>query len=495
MRSKAMTVQSKAATTGSSANNQNPPDGVAPQPLPVESLELFREQTPDLRTINAILQQSEAEFVASYTAFFGDARKARRVYRAAQAQGAQNALLWANIKDVVAAPYTQAALFNSIPQSFIDHLLQTPGYDQLFQKLDVIDTPDCRSIFGPAAYFVDLLRFIEKNIPQDKLPPGQRLADRQPRLYSTVLDCDNTYDLVPYIDLVIEVLEDIVRARAGAPDPYDQLEQALYPMQLPIHMPLEEIRIYLRQMRTSLQEIYRLFGAVGPEVAREILALSPREFGLIADPLDTATLSQCFGSLDLSLRGAGQIDDIDTFTEHTGLSRSELNDLLFLDLSAAELTMGLARLLFINSTGEGLAHIDIREAGADGLDYDHLTNLSVARLDRIYRFLKLSRKLGWSFADLDWAIRALNGPAPVEQALRFDGINDFVHVAGAGDLDDTTFTLEAWVMIERPGVHPIVWKGVRDKGFTQYLLWVMPDGRLALHGYVHDVVYALVRKC
>src|SRR5581483_8086454 len=159
---------SGSTSTGNGAASSS---GLAqPQSLAAETLELFREQTPALRTVDAIAQLSEADFVASYAAFFGDARKARRAYRSALAQRMQNALLWANVADVVAAPYAPEALVSAIPTTFIDQLLKTPGYDQLFAKLDVVDAEDCRSIFGPAAYFVDLLRFIEKHIPQSSLP-------------------------------------------------------------------------------------------------------------------------------------------------------------------------------------------------------------------------------------------------------------------------------------------------------------------------------------
>src|SRR5262245_36884790 len=60
---------------------------------PFEALERFRETHPDLATVNQILAMSEERFVQEYVAAFGgDPRKARATYRAAQAQGAQNAL-------------------------------------------------------------------------------------------------------------------------------------------------------------------------------------------------------------------------------------------------------------------------------------------------------------------------------------------------------------------------------------------------------------------
>src|SRR6266540_2953827 len=401
------------------------------QPLsPFEALERFRETHSDLATVNQILAMSEERFVHEYTAAFeGDLRKARAAYRAAGELQRHAALLWVNIKDAVASPYIQQALFNNIPKSFVEHQLALPAYDQLFGSLDFIEVDHCRSIFGPAAYFVDLMRFIEKYIPQDEpsddkdktattgssngvpqdtppadqsatkpkhngVPKGHSLASRQPRLFTTALDCANTSDLVPYIDLVVEVLEDIVRT-PEVRDAYERIEALAFPIDMPVHMPLEEIRAYLDQLKLDLAQIYELFGVADQQVAREILSLSPREYDLLAEPvIDRAELSRRYGVADALARGAGTLQDVQVFLEKTGLTRAELNELLFLDLGADEVNIGLARRLFINDTGERLEHIQIQDSG-DLKQPDLLLNLSARRLDRIYRFVKLARKLGW----------------------------------------------------------------------------------------------------
>lgn len=491
------------------------------QPLsPFEALERFRETHPDLATVNQILAMSEERFVHEYAAAFeGDVRKARAAYRAAGELQRHATLLWANIKDAVASPYIQQALFNNIPESFVERQRAIPAYDQLFGSLDFIEVDHCRSIFGPAAYFVDLMRFIEKYIPQNELPDddakdsistagsntgvpqdappadqadakpngvpkGHSLATRQPRLFTTALDCANTSDLVPYIDLVVEVLEDIVRT-PEARDAYERIEAMVFPLDMPVHMPLEEIRAYLEQLKLSLAQIYELFGAADHEVAREMLALSPREYNLLAEPIvDRAELSRRYGVADALARGAGTLQDVGVFLEKTRLTRAELNELLFLDLSADEVNIGLARRLFINHTGERLDHIQIKDSG-DLKQPDLLLNLSARRLDRIYRFVKLARKLGWRFAELDQALRSLGGSTATERTLRFDGVNDFAAVEDVAGLEASTLTIEAWVMIERPETHPIVCKGDLNSAFTQYMFWITTNGRLAFFTYPH----------
>ncbi|MCB0185052.1 MAG: hypothetical protein KDE31_12345, partial [Caldilineaceae bacterium] len=339
---------------------------------PHEALEMFKERHADLDTIDKILSFSEERFIAQYADFYdGDVRKARRAYHEACRIKEQITLLWANVKDAVASPYMRDTLFNNIPQSFIDLLRTIPGYNRLFGNLDFVECDHSRSIFGPAAYFVDLMRFIEKHIPQNDpmapLPSGHRLEERQPRLFRIPLDHENTYTLIPYIDLINEVLEDLVRRNIASP--YAVLADAKFPMQLPFHLPLEEIRIYLKQLKLSLQEIYRLFGAVKPEIAREILALSPIEYTRIENPIDLLdNLKEFYGVDDVTtLDKKDSLGDVEIFTEQTGLSRQELNDLLFLDLSRDEFQAGLSRFFFINNTGDGQGHLSIEENVEDKL--------------------------------------------------------------------------------------------------------------------------------
>jgi len=133
-------------------------------------------------------------------------------------------------------------------------------------------------------------------------------------------------------------------------------------MQLPFHLPLEEVRTYLKQLKVSLQDIYDLFGVTETEIARELLALSPREYLFIREPIaETADFSDFYG-INVEETGKGCLEDVDVFTEQTGLSRAELNQLLFLDLSDSEVQAGASRLFFINNTGDQTGHLWIEES-------------------------------------------------------------------------------------------------------------------------------------
>lgn len=85
----------------------------------------------------------------------------------------------------------------------------------LFQPRDLLHCHHCRSAFGPAAYFVEVLDFLRSKGNSDGSIAGyqnalDRLLERRPDLLNVELSCENTLVQLPYIDLVNEVLEEAV---------------------------------------------------------------------------------------------------------------------------------------------------------------------------------------------------------------------------------------------------------------------------------------------
>ncbi|MEI2690483.1 MAG: LamG-like jellyroll fold domain-containing protein [Anaerolineae bacterium] len=465
-----------------------------------EALERFKESQPELRSVAQIARLSEEQFVQAYASdsfFADDIRQARRVYWTAKNVNARNALIWANIKDAAASPYFRATLFNNIPPEFIRYLENLPGYQRLFGNLDFVECDHCRSVFGPAAYFVDLMRFVQdlaangkneqdKAFPIDGDDPARR---RRPDLFTFPLDCANTHELIPYIDLVNEVLEAVVRT-PQQPDALHILDESSFPWSVPFSRPLAEIREYLGQLGVVLSAVYDAYLRRGPagseaEVAaqrhidREYLRLSPREYELIArEATDPDQIENLYG-------GSGRYDlhalsQLPVFLEQTGLDRQQVNELIYQDLDRHELNAGLARLFFINHVDDGLGPLALMDGpgGPRGFD-ERLVNLSYAKLDRIHRFVRLARKLGWSFSDLDMALRSLAEPFEPAGVLNFDGISDYVTCRNVTGLDLTDFTVEAWVNPSRPGVNVVIAKGhERD---WHFLFLIDPDGKLAFY--------------
>lgn len=448
-----------------------------------ESLERLKESYPELSSAAKILskypiaQGGEDLFVREYAdKLEGGAREARQIYRTAFNIQEKAALIWANVRDTV-SPYYNQTIFNNLPEEFLAHLQSLPEYDRLFGSLDYVSCDHCRSIFGPAAYFADLMRFADTYISRRNqrdaargmgIPADCTLEYRRPDLYKMRLDCGNSSDLMPQIDLVNELLEAFITTEYDQ-DAYLAACDAIFPQSLPFNRPLEEIRSYLKLYDTSLYQIYNTFAKpfeVHPFdekdphlksiINREFLELSPKDLNLIITEISSPEdISRFYGGVPLT--GINGLDNVDVLLDQTGLTRKDLNELLFQDLNRHEINAGLSRLFFINSVDDGLEPLALSQDESDG--YDRLLNLSPKKLDRIYRFLKLSCKLGWSFADLDWSLRSLHEPYAPEKVLKFDGINDYVACQNASKLDLPVlgaFTIEAWINPTSSGRNAVV---------------------------------------
>jgi hypothetical protein len=114
-----------------------------------------------------------------------------------------------------------------------DTLHKYPSLRTLFGDLDYCECRHCRSVLGPAAYLADLMHFLQRSplIPNSDggLSPANlenhansflefaaggtvlgALLRRRPDLADLELSCENTNTEIPYIDLVLEILENAV---------------------------------------------------------------------------------------------------------------------------------------------------------------------------------------------------------------------------------------------------------------------------------------------
>jgi Tc toxin complex TcA C-terminal TcB-binding domain/Neuraminidase-like domain len=95
-------------------------------------------------------------------------------------------------------------------------LAALPTLHTLFGSLDYCECTHCESVYSPSAHFVDLLRFLGQRVTAHGVTSVRDvLLARRPDLGDIELSCANTETLVPYIDLVNEILEDAV-APVGA---------------------------------------------------------------------------------------------------------------------------------------------------------------------------------------------------------------------------------------------------------------------------------------
>ena len=182
---------------------------------------------------------------------------------------------------------------------------------------------------------------------------------------------------------------------------YEILKTARYPWSLPFDLWAEEARTYLGQLgvrRYELMQIFRRSDAASPsrtDILSEALGITPAERTLLTRAVTgEAELKELWGVRSGSLIDA--VKNVETFLARAGIRYEHLEALLqcrFInpDLNAAD----AVRLSFDEDHACSLAHAE-------------LTNLNLAKLDKMHRFIRLANTLGWSFFDLDKALTAFD---------------------------------------------------------------------------------------
>ncbi|WPD23166.1 MAG: neuraminidase-like domain-containing protein [Candidatus Electrothrix scaldis] len=171
--------------------------------------------------------------------------------------------------------------------------------ENLFGDMDYCECDECLSVYSPAAYFVDLLQYLRHNNfgPDPENPdsaaenpdikaniqntPLGALFQRRPDLGCLELTCENTFTVLPYVDLVNEIMEywvvnnepkkysfnveDETSSELLAQPQhtnyraYCELKKAVYPFSLPYHQAIDVARIWLNYMGTSRHELLDTF--------------------------------------------------------------------------------------------------------------------------------------------------------------------------------------------------------------------------------------------
>ena len=330
-------------------------------------------------------------------------KQAEKLHKKALARKAQVVHTYAALVQHNSAHY-QATRFNNLSAATDKNYDSLPSYQELFGQANFCSCEECRSILSPAAYLVDLIRLQENYISKDVYanPPAQLLQDRRPDLWNLKLSCENTNTLVPKLQIVNEVLLNTL----GKETTYEKLATTNYPFNLPFHLPLTQIALYLSYHKQTLAGISELLNITLNKavLAPQSLNLSPEQWNLYSTPqTDPKLLAPLYG-LSATEDVADKLSNIDTFIAQTGLSYTQLQELIYEDLSDEEIkdnTKKFSSEFFINKDTSASESISIDS------DKNQLNNLNPERLDRINRFVRLAQALDWSFTDLDWVLRTV----------------------------------------------------------------------------------------
>jgi hypothetical protein len=308
-----------------------PPEQVTAATEQVATLQRLYQITPSDHALKILLaagftsarqvaDMAYEKFVTRYGEQFASIEQAKLVWKKAQQVSVVVHSFFGQVKQAQNAPAMSAMDPGSQAQEQVHHelLKQYPTIESLLGSQDFCACEHCRSVLSPAAYLVDLLKFLDPDPlewtgdlaqwktghggapypfpdlaswdaysaatpdPVKELTPYQVLNRRRPDLPELPLTCENTHTALPYIDLVNEILEywvahgeldaDAVRDTGSAQTPdllaepqhlvpaaYDTLAQSRYPLGLPFDLWRETVRRFLAHFDAPL---WRLLAAL-----------------------------------------------------------------------------------------------------------------------------------------------------------------------------------------------------------------------------------------
>ncbi len=326
-------------------------------------------------------------------------------------------------------------------------------YATLFGKLSLCECEHCRSVYSPAAYFVDLLHFLDRQVPSSgediysfftRPGPLDVLLARRPDLQHIALTCENTNTTLPYIDLVNEILETYIVYRSSHDtsitsdrrlhtsadlmanpqhvnaDAYNRLKNAVYPMTLPFDRDLETVRTYLGHLGVSRHALITAFQPDEPpsaEAALEYLKISPQEKEILVGRRHRLEddgpepgrhyLGFFYGFADQLAAVSNwpvSLASVETFLDRTRLEYDELEEILKTRFINATPRLSNPRAIVIH------AESDTCDLAARQLRHRDGTILNLYEWRKLWIFIRLWRKLGWSIYDVDRALTTFLPP-------------------------------------------------------------------------------------
>lgn len=329
------------------------------------------------------------------------------------------------------------------------------SYLPLGVKHSLCGCPQCKSIFGPAAYLFELLLFLNRyNLSRANggITLLKHFEPLRPDVPRVRLSCANTNIEVPHIDLVNELLEDLILEPSGNAVGRGLEKGECLPSIRETQGTSEERRAF-PQNEPSEMALNLLTDASFPwslpydfhrdraGSARAALISKPEDVALAVwryqstaqeSSIETATAALAWSLLDLGKRESKQVDLIlnpstleaawgsQIAADVMGSQHVRLLDLKRVTGLDYETLEAVLDTWFVRGEGseDNLLRFDPDDpcqADEEGLllmaTFEYLAGL----LDRVHRFERLRRHLGWSVSALDEALRWLDGPLDAQR--------------------------------------------------------------------------------
>jgi len=287
---------------------------------------------------------------------------------------------------------------NTLIEQLRNELKDIDGYEDLFGPQNFCQCDHCKSIFSPAAYFVDIMYFIEENITMysrtsakvaDYPKNGNGnyilwLQNRRPDLWNIELTCECTYKMLPYLQIVNEVLEAYIKKVNNWTDVYNELAKTANSISFhsPKYLPLNELHIWLEHFDIKVDEIVKVLKGWSAEYWMAYLKMHPDELLECNTPFKKFGGKSSFTSISVT-----------EFLKHTKISRNELDLLL--------------NTKFVSNN----SNIKIeKETFDEGIQYynEIVKDIDSKALSYIYYFVRLWEKLPWTIQELDLILDTIN---------------------------------------------------------------------------------------
>lgn len=365
-----------------------------------------------------ITRRGRRRFIKEQEGFLGSKGEARKVYNKAYKRKAAALMMHAKYNPGMNGVNTRVNRASPIPYRYDDLPNATDEEKEIkaqlevfFGSLDYCNCKHCRSSTSPAAYLVDLLEFLKEaeNTSNGATETAWKiLKARRPDIPKIELTCDNTNTVMPYIDLVNEVLENevsqagLVSRQTSLPSDalrvmpehldvaaYNILANEVYPWILPFNLWNEEASAYLKALNLDRSSITRAFKGQGGLIGDITIEEACAQLGISAKMLNDVLLSSAFMPF-YGGASSGTLQSVRELLNRTGLEYQELLELL--DSS------------FLNPTGENLDFDPVTSCDIDDATLSFGNNDFYINLHKFYR---LKGFLGWSTSELDVALSAL----------------------------------------------------------------------------------------
>ena len=358
-----------------------------------------------------VLGKGRGRFVKDIAGFGIGSRPANEIYRRAQRVSSRELLALQPVPITVVEEDSNAD--SPLPARI------EPTIAALFGAQGANGCPHCGSVFSPAAYLVDMLRFLQRAETDNQTSGLDLLFLRRPDIANLRLDCENSDTVMPYIDLVNEVLEHVVATSqlpfqipldwmvepsldlqtentaedlAAHPEhliveAYNRLRAITAPWALPYNLWSDEVRTYLAQIgvdRADLLAVLRPdedpFKVLEVAVAR--LNIDAVEAIVLSLPADSDVKRLLIWQ---TVDPAADLRDLRLFLKRTGLSYEQADDIF--------------ATRFVNPQQRTVLPVNLQELESATLQLKPEDNDGL--LDRFHRFTRLWRKSGWSTLELD----------------------------------------------------------------------------------------------